>query len=77
MAKLRQKPPTTTAPDGISNIELRSVTTKLTNFGRIVDQYNASWTLRGDARHILETKSMRWWGRGSLGSTKMMTSTQA
>ncbi|KAG5599073.1 hypothetical protein H5410_030443, partial [Solanum commersonii] len=34
-------------------------------------------TLSGDNRHFLETKSMRWWGRGSLGPTEMMTSTQA
>ncbi|KAG5628687.1 hypothetical protein H5410_000404 [Solanum commersonii] len=40
-------------------------------------QSNASWTLRGDARHLLETKSMRWWGRGSLGPMEMMTSTRS
>ncbi|KAG5593707.1 hypothetical protein H5410_034939 [Solanum commersonii] len=38
---------------------------------------NASWTLSGDARHLLETKSMRWWGRGSLGLTEMMISTRS
>ncbi|KAG5628901.1 hypothetical protein H5410_000618 [Solanum commersonii] len=40
-------------------------------------QSNASWTLRGDARHLLKMKNMLWWGRGSLGPMDMMTSTQA
>ncbi|KAG5600869.1 hypothetical protein H5410_032239 [Solanum commersonii] len=31
----------------------------------------------GDARHLSETKSVRWWGRGSLSPMDMMTSTQA
>ncbi|KAG5612519.1 hypothetical protein H5410_023800 [Solanum commersonii] len=43
----------------------------------VLNQSNAFWTLRGDARHLLETKSLRWWSMGSLGSTEMMTSTQA
>ncbi|KAG5577394.1 hypothetical protein H5410_057528, partial [Solanum commersonii] len=34
---------------------------------------NASWILSGDVRHLLEMKIMRWWGRGSLGPTEMMT----
>ncbi|KAG5629620.1 hypothetical protein H5410_001337 [Solanum commersonii] len=38
---------------------------------------NASWTLSGDARHLLEMKSMWWWGRDSLGPTKMMTLTRS
>ncbi|KAG5617793.1 hypothetical protein H5410_017617 [Solanum commersonii] len=40
-------------------------------------KFNASWTLSGDVRHLLETKNMRWWGRGSLGPTDMMTPTQS
>uniref|UniRef100_M1C986 Uncharacterized protein n=1 Tax=Solanum tuberosum TaxID=4113 RepID=M1C986_SOLTU len=47
----------------------------LSKFTLIVS--NASWTLSGDARHLLETKSMRWWGRGSLGPMDMMTSTRS
>ncbi|KAG5619988.1 hypothetical protein H5410_005206 [Solanum commersonii] len=44
---------------------------------KLFDLSKASWTLRGDDRHLLETKSMRWWSRGSLGPTEMMTSTRS
>ncbi|KAG5570791.1 hypothetical protein H5410_060557 [Solanum commersonii] len=44
---------------------------------KLFDLSNASWTLSGDARHLLERKNMRWWGRDSLGHTEMMTPTQA
>ncbi|KAG5631509.1 hypothetical protein H5410_003226 [Solanum commersonii] len=41
------------------------------------DLSNASWTLSGDVRHLLEMKSMQWWGRGSSRPMDMLTSTQA
>ncbi|KAG5614112.1 hypothetical protein H5410_013936 [Solanum commersonii] len=31
----------------------------------------------GDDRHHVETLSMWWWGRGSLGPMEMMTSTRS